>query len=191
MKSYEKQQWITGYKSASSIINQATLMIMADNGGTLLNAWGGMNDNQGMYNAYLPYLHVAKKCENQDPEGSCFASHYAYMGLSTNSFDSDFLTDYSVILSNGTSLGIRSMQGAFKEGLCNRIYVDVNGKKGPNVYGKDFNELQIHISSDPVQSYGDTYAPAQIIGFCPSDLNSGLGLTCGTRIMRGDYGEDY
>ena len=190
-KKYEKQQWISGYKSTYSIVNQATRMIMVDNTNSLLDAWGGIGDHQGMYNAYSPYLKIIKKCENQTPENNCFASSYTYMSSIGNVSISPY-SDYSVMLSNGSSLAFYSMQGADQNGRYNRIYIDTNGKKGPNIYGKDLNELQIRVSSDPVKPYGAPgYSNSTIISLCNSNLAGGLGHSCGIRILRGDYGEDY
>ena len=190
MKSYQKQQWITGYKSTFSIINQATHMIMADNNTALL---GVFSDTQSMYNAYLPYLHVIKKCENQQPKGNCFASNYQSLNGNYSVHIDEHLYNYSVILSNGASLAFYSCLHGSE--IWAFIMIDVNGPKGPNIEGKDYHEgvTIINIATNsPVQvkPSGYDYNNAVIITKCPDDLSVD-GYTCGIRILRGDYGEDY
>ena len=185
MKNSEKQQWIAGYKNTYSIINQATRMVIADNGGTLLGAWNGAFDYQSMYNAYTPHLKIAKRCENTSMVGSCFGTNYTLMDGTPISPSAG---TYSVILSNGTSVVFGPQEGAGSINNVNWIWVDTNGKKGPNTTGKDFHKIKITINSDPVKPDDSVLMDT---GACPSDLSSGTGYTCGHRILRGDYGEDY
>jgi len=183
VKSYEKREWISGYKSTYSIVNRATRMIMADNNGTLLGVWDATaGDHIGMYQAYIPFLKTIKKCENQDPGGNCFASQYYDLmggGSTVNAL-------YSVILSNGSSLAFFSWPGG------SGIYIDMNGGKGPNTYGKDFHSIHIYANSDPIKPYGYDQDESSITTNCSSNLGAtGVGIHCGVRILRGDYAEDY
>jgi len=194
IKNYEKQQWISKYKSTFSIISQATRMIMGNNNGSLLGAWGSFNDHQGMYNAYIPYLNVIKKCENQSAAGNCFNSNYTELDGDPEFFLGSNNTQHSVIFSNGVSLSFFSFGGATANGNMNQIAIDINGKKGPNVTGKDFFVIDITINSDPVKPFSWNETEANIISGCPSSLTGNafaLGITCGVRILRGDYAEDY
>ena len=181
MKSYEKQQWISGYKETYSIISQATKMIEADNGGTLIGAWSfGTNDESGIYNAYKPYLKASKDCGlvGGHMTYGCYAS--SYKNLSGNGYP---ISGYnSLILTNGASV-------AFNAGIGrDYIYIDTNGLKGPNVRGKDLHLLVVN--SNGVKPDVWWYHSSREIG-CPSNLSSGDGSTCGYRIMYGDYAEDY
>ena len=180
IKNYKKQQWIVGYKETYSIVKQTTGMIKANNDNSLLNAW--TTNDQSMYNAYLPYIHVLKKCENEAPEGNCFASGYTYLNGSSFSVRGT----YSVILSNGASLSFWSPSPAGLPFL-NHIMIDTNGPKGPNVAGKDLHWIDVTTNvSIPVQPY------SAAAGSCPSDLGtSGDGLTCGLSILKGDYAKNY
>lgn len=187
MKSYQKQQWIAGYKQTFSIINQATRMIMADNGGTLLGAWEG---NEEMMNAYIPYLKIVKQCGPHPPAaeyGDCFADSYTKLDGSS----STIYGSRSVILSNGTSLAFDDEGGTSAIGISNFIYMDTNGKKGPNTRGKDLHKIRITINSDPVKPYMLNDTQSNIQKYCNSTLTGTIGDTCGVRILRGDYAEDY
>ena len=192
MKSYQKSQWIAGYKQGYSIVNQATRMIMADNGGTLLGTgWDAANGfSLDMYNSYVPYLKIIKKCEAESPKGNCFASSYKTM----NGFDYNILLtiNYSVILSNGMSIAFRVLGGSDQNGDINAIYIDTNGKKGPNVVGKDFHRIYVEVGhKNVIYPYGYGLSDSDYNTVCPSTLTGGGGTYCGNRILKGDYGEDY
>lgn len=163
---------------------------MANNNNTLLNAWGGFGDDQGMYEAFEPYLNIAKRCESQAPEGNCFNSSYTNLNSAVINM-AELNTDYSVILSNGASLAFYSNEGAIANNNWNYIWIDTNGKKGPNTIGKDFHKIVLLISSDPIKPVAWFMPNSSIILSCPDDLNSSVGDLCGSRILRGDYGEDY
>ncbi|OGI00338.1 MAG: hypothetical protein A2104_09740 [Candidatus Melainabacteria bacterium GWF2_32_7] len=184
LNGYTKQTWTVAYKDTFSFVSQATKLLKLNNGDTLAGLW---SNDQGMYQAYLPYFKVAKYCNNQNPYGSCFGSSYNCLD-GTMPF-ADIATLYSIMLTNGVSLGF-DIDG---NGVgITAMYIDINGKKGPNVEGKDFHWLSISsTAADPVKPWNSTQAEAVITQNCPSTLNSDSGNTCGVRILRGDYGEDY
>ena len=194
MKSHEKQQWITGYKKNYSMISQATRMIMADNGGTLVGAWGA-DDYAGIYNAYLPYLKVAKKCENQAARGNCFPSTFTSLYNDEGSGWQN--PPYSLILTNGACLMFYPVQGT-ESGKYSAIFIDMNCNKGPNVMGKDIQIIGIKSDNPLVYPGWHDSSEYYINMYCTPDLQHPgggalvySGQSCGTRILRGDYAEDY
>ncbi|HSA07381.1 MAG TPA: type II secretion system protein [Candidatus Gastranaerophilales bacterium] len=184
LKSYEKNTWTTGYKAGINIISQITKTIMSENNNTLVGKWGAGGDDQSVYDLYSPYFKTVRTCENINPKGSCFNSVYTLMDNAINAAVNGV---YSVILTNGMSLSFYNPVGPVDYIL---IYLDINGAKSPNVLGKDLHIIKVSINSDPVKPYLVDVAENAILIGCPSDLMS-AGTTCGVRIMRNDYGEDY
>lgn len=187
IKNSKKLEWIATYKTAFSIINEATMLVMAENGGSLINAW---SDTGVMYTKYQPYLKIAKTCSGA-PGGNCFATSYAYMNTGTTTCPAQ----RSVILTNGMSLGFQAWQGTTTLGNINYIYVDTNGLKGPNIIGKDYFQIEVSVADNPVMPNGWRTTVGNINYRCPDALVGTLvnqgGDTCGCRILRGDYGTAY
>lgn len=182
VKNHQKQTWITGYKSAYSIINQAVKTIIADNNGVMpiLSA-----SDLTVYEGFKPYLKVAKTCEHVNPLGDCLASGYKY--LSGGAFNSFGYASYSLVTTNGMSIFFMGDS----TGVNVYLWVDINGRKGPNTSGKDLHQFIVYNTGEvKPNGWAD---PSIINSYCPSSLTCAgcNGYTCGVRIMRGDYGEDY
>lgn len=182
-RKFEKQQWKTGYKEAASIILNATKMIIAEDG-TLRGTWN--LDKDDIYLKYLPYLKTAKGCRNVDSKGSCFASSYTRLDGSSTTIPVSW---HSVKLSNGISISYETPATDYFV-----FYIDMNGTKGPNVYGKDLNGFTLYLDTGGYRINSYYLDAGHMEESCPSDLKScvsGCGGGCGHRILRGDYGEDY
>jgi len=190
---YQRQIWISSYLTNYGVVEQSTRMLMENNGGTMLNAWGIANDNKGMYDAYTPYLNVVKKCEDTNPMGKCLAAYYEdLIGDPIIISGSHY---YSVILANGASLMFWASGGAQALGNTNYIYMDINGVKAPNVWGKDYHILAVYIQPDALKPQNYNVGAGNVILYCPNDLKTttatNVGRTCGLRILRGDYANSY
>ena len=187
MRNSEKQQWIAQYKQSYSIISQATLMIQADNGGTMMGAWD--SDEVDMYDAYSPYLKVAKECRSMNIiTNGCWAP----VQKSLNGTIRTYYLNHAMVLSNGTFLDFSAEN--MTSGCPSSFTVDSNGAKGPNVMGKDIQRILICAEGTPVRPAGNYLnTEGYIQSNCPANLQTetGSGNTCGVRIIRGDYAEDY
>lgn len=189
VKHYQKQQWITKYKQTYSILNQATKMVLSDNGGVITGAFADEQDSV-MYSLYKKYLNIAKSCENINPYGNCFANNY----ISLRNLPTIVPTLYTIILKNGTSVSFDACGGTTAAGAYNRFAIDINGQSGPNIHGKDFHYIYLFndFPFDPMKPNGWNMSNASIDSDCPSNLGvGGLGAYCGVRILRGDYAEAY
>ena len=141
IKHYQQHVTVNRLKQTYSIISQAVRMSETENG--LLETWtipnAKNNNSKDCYNKskqffdqYLKqYIKFAKDCMASE----CFADSY----IRPNSeIYNNILTTYNVILANG------SVVGFYAHDTLANVYVDLNGKKGPNKYGRDFFTIVIN-----------------------------------------------
>ena len=142
------------------------------------------------FEQYLkPYIKVAKECKYLSNE--CWADEYIKTnGVADNEyFLSSNNKSYGMVLANGSVIGF------YPRGTFCEVYVDLNGKKGPNKFGRDV--FLILILKNANNGYGNfprsgVYMNGQ--GFSRTALKSGskgcsktatglAGLYCGALIM--------
>ena len=142
---YQKHVTVNRLKETYSILYQAIRMSETENG--LLETWeipnsNGFNANtytygKAFFEQYLkPYIKVSKECKYLSNE--CWADEYIRLNgeINTNTSASSNKT-YGMVLANGSVIGF------FPRGTFCEIYVDLNGKKGPNKSGKDIFDILI------------------------------------------------
>ena len=180
-RSYQKQTWVSGYKEAYSIINQAARMMAIDNStDNLFNFIETSSGNLGMLQKFEPYFKVAKFYPKAGG-ASCMASSYKFL----NGNNLAVYTDDRLALSNGMCFSF------YNGATFKTVTVDINGKKGPNVLGKDLHYAAYVRPDHPSQFKPYLWDSLEVNPKCNSTLTGTSGQTCGTRILRGDYGADY
>ncbi len=138
IQNYQKHETVNRLKETYSILYQAVSMSETENG--LLETWEipnvGWNENTYTYGKtffeqYLkPYIKVAKECKYQSNE--CWAEEYIKPnGVAEDNFPSLKNKTYGTVLANGSVIGF------YPRGTFCEVWVDLNGKKGPNKIGKD------------------------------------------------------
>ncbi|NLF84186.1 MAG: type II secretion system protein [Candidatus Gastranaerophilales bacterium] len=198
-KKFEKAEWITRYKQTYSILNQVTKLVAIDYGGALVGAWD-QSSGEEMYNAYLPHLKVSTICNNGGtPRSECMHSGMRLLnGEEGEVVESDESSDiYVVILTNGAMVSF--VKPVFTGSPhYYEMLVDINGVKQPNTFGKDIHVFLViakYATLVPYPYYA--FLPENfeeiVKSDCPDNLSgaTAMGLTCGTRILRGDYGTAY
>ena len=151
IQNYQKTQTVTRLKKTYSILEQAVILSVADNG--QMNTWTiGGNQNAdaaiGFFNKYLaPYIKTLKKPEKISNE--YLASTYTF--LNGQQFD-DGKGYARVYLTDGTLLFFRTkcVQGT----LSLQTYIDVNGNKKPNSIGKDTFQVQFDLTKNTLFANG-------------------------------------
>ena len=116
IKHYQKQAWTTQLKKSYTILNQAILMYMADQGITTLESLNSDLRDLNVLKKYIKSTDI-RKMEN-----------YKYTYLNSNVEQSDLDGRDALIMADGTIL--------FKT-TSNTYIIDINGNKGPNKYGRD------------------------------------------------------
>ncbi len=200
VQNYKKTQTVTQLKKAYSALANTTNLAIADNGPIV--TWKlGPNSNLpqssiDFADTYLiPYLKVSKNCKGSTT-GECAFSISTLSG-------SDATLDYRYArfyLNDGTFIGFVSDNFTTSAGNkmdIVRMYVDINGQKKPNQYGKDIFVFYYNIRDDDtprnngkMMPVGYDLARNTLLSGC--NKNEG-GRYCGALIMRDGWkiSDDY
>ncbi len=138
---YQKEQFVSQYKKAFNTVAQAIQMSQAVNG--QLDSWDYENISTlpEFSEKYLvPYFRIIKNCKTE-LNRDCFANvTYKYLN-GNNWFNPNKTERYRFVLNDGMSVYIASYSqtGCITTPTnCFSLWVDINGKKGPNQAGRDF-----------------------------------------------------
>ncbi|MDD3149391.1 MAG: prepilin-type N-terminal cleavage/methylation domain-containing protein [Candidatus Gastranaerophilales bacterium] len=139
------------WKKSYSDLTQATMMIIADNGGSLAGAFpGDAAGSEDLKNAFASKLNIIKDCSGISSTGGTGsgASAEGCWHSGTNSWyhlNGAGRSSYSgpgLILNNGNLIyfyiyksDCSSTAGDYTK--CGLMYIDINGFKKPNIIGKD------------------------------------------------------
>lgn len=145
-KNFEEAQNKTRFKKVFSNISQAVQMILSENNGTL----NGKFETRNFHKTFCNYLKCTKTCENISStdirELGCWHAQGSSYYLNRTVEDTGMQD--GVVLQDGTLIGFydRSANDGDKlcdnesgdyNNICGWAYVDVNGFRGPNTFGKD------------------------------------------------------
>lgn len=144
----------SSFKKTYSTISQSILYIIKDYG--LLE--GQFNDNDTFTNLFKNYFSVMKSCA--DGDSSCWTCNgqrkddYFLNGKSVKATTWWYLTRPTLVLKDGTMLNFAYISSTctgddnglitgYQGTLCGGIFVDVNGCKKPNKWGRDLFNIEI------------------------------------------------
>lgn len=137
---HQKEETLTRLKKAYSTLAQTTNKAIADNGP--ISSWEieRFQTKEFAEKYMIPYLSIIKDC-GYETTGDC---SFEKANLNTPNNKSGYSNEfYRLILADGTALIFRAVTGSRTTGgetfRYSRvyIYIDINGKKNPNVLGKD------------------------------------------------------
>jgi len=171
----------TAWKKAYSDLNQATMRLVADNGGNLKGLFS--NDNSVRDN-YLPYLSKIKSCDYPNNFGNCWHKMDGDCKNLKGVANTGWGSGSGVILNNGSLVRFRFNQSdcndtGYGVPICGHIIMDINGYKGPNVTGKDI--FAVYIQEKTIKPWGisgDTYQDD-----CKNLTGSIVGLGCSAQYL--------
>lgn len=145
---YQKNQVISQLKKAYSTLSQAFTMATTEYESP--EAWdvSGL-DSYGFAQKYLyPYLNISKDC-GTETTGDCEFKVSLLNSDTYNAYNTNYVRFY---LNDGTRVALRLFnQGG---GIWSNIYIDVNGNKNPNKYGKDIFMYSINFVSPTSSNIG-------------------------------------
>ncbi len=194
IKNYQKHETVNRLKQTYNIIYNAVRMSETENG--LLETWEipytsstSANDcyNKGkiFFEQYLkPYIKTVKDCTTSE----CWVGSYTRTNGEVVNLENN--KRYNIILANGTVIGFEP------KGTFVHLYIDLNGKKAPNKYGRDF--FDILISKKASNASIGNYNKSGVYMFgqgkdrisltsgdcsCSKDTAGSNGLYCGALIM--------
>ncbi|MDD3150399.1 MAG: prepilin-type N-terminal cleavage/methylation domain-containing protein, partial [Candidatus Gastranaerophilales bacterium] len=148
------------WKKAYADLSQATMMIAADNDGSLAGAFpGDVAGSEDLKNAFASKLNIIKDCSGISTYGGtgtgasaegCWheTENWQYLNRTTRSG----INYPGLILNNGSLIyfvfqktDCSDPRGDFTR--CGHLYIDVNGFKSPNTIGKDILTAEITSNS--------------------------------------------
>ena len=174
------QQHKTALKKTYSVLSQVTIFVSENNGGSLAGLPQMGDTDPSLINYYYPYLSIIKKCTFNNTRGNCWHANgvaswmngtpatnanWEYIGKGVILADGALVEFYD-ISTDCTNVGMTG-------GVCSYASIDVNGFKGPNIYGKDiFRFFVTKTGFIPRGAQGDLDSVA---GDC---IPTGRGDTC-------------
>lgn len=157
IQSVQESRYKVAWKQEFSALNQATLRIMANNGGTMKDAFGN-GEFVAMVNGYAQYMPAMKKC-GWTPIGVCWHNPGEWKQLDNTPITYTGSVGSCMIRNNGSlncffgylaNCSNTSVSPNYT--VCAILYIDINGFKGPNTVGKDI--YRAYIVPDGLKPYG-------------------------------------
>ncbi|MBQ8168496.1 type II secretion system protein [bacterium] len=191
MGGHQKKVYVTQLQRVYNQISNAANHLMADDKVDSL-AYSSLAYEAGPEHFLKNYFKVANDCGKADSNKLCFASSYHSLQGSETSVVTEVLgSHYCVSLDTGASLCITRM-GSDEDDIhgYSGILVDVNGKNGPNVGGRDLFSFNLYSDGKISDMYsgGD---PNECLDKAASDANSGYGSGCFYKVVFDGWKMDY
>lgn len=181
VSNHQRTVYVTQLKKVVTELAQAADKAASDNNAVSLDETKYRREG-GAADFLKDYFKIARDCgESTTP---CFADSYETM--SGDSADFPETVDDAVTLASGASILIWSNDLGYDpeyHGYLD-IIVDVNGRQGPNIYGRDLFQMQLYSDGKIAETYN---------GSDPSDncLTSDYGLGCFTKVVNNGWTMDY
>ena len=176
LQKYQEQATVKKVQKFYSNLSNAYSLAIKENGPA--NEWGlVINSEESAIKVYelifKPYFKIAKDCGTTNI-GNCITNDYYKYRDNTNARKGNGRVYYKIALEDGTAVWFRSGSGNTRAEIY--IYFDVNGVKGPNVYGEDL--FVFFIAKDKVFPSGNKSGEYSIYPFVPYCTNKSYGYGC-------------
>lgn len=183
MQNIQDAQLKTAWKNTYSILSQAAINVMHDNGDTFKSICNGVveavDGSDCLKSKFSPYLSYVKDCTCYNGTGTlgdCWANQ-TYAGDGKTPYYSSWVTEintkYSgLVLKNGAFVVFEQRSPTCTDSIYNRcgiIQVDVNGSNKPNTYGRDIFHIGIFV--DRIAPLGATIYSFGELCPAPSSAN--------------------
>lgn len=181
VSNHQRTVYVTQLQKVVTELAQAADRAASDNNAVSLDETKYRREG-GAADFLKDYFKIARDCgESATP---CFADSYKTMSGDSAVFPET--VDDAVTLASGASILIWSNGLGYDpeyHGYLD-IIVDVNGRQGPNRYGRDLFQMQLYSDGKIAESYN---------GSDPSDncLTSDYGLGCFTKVVNNGWTMDY
>jgi len=172
-----ESEYNIGVKKIYADLSTAVKMIQANNGGSVAV---GNGTSLADYIAFRDDFCSVMACVKKDTGTNIFGPTIYKYYKGGNSLSQANNIDSSAILNNGTILQFISSENCTQYGVnaCGRIFIDINGQKGPNMWAKDMYVFYV-VRKNGDGVYSIFPAGTQNDGvYFPSTCSIGSGLGC-------------
>lgn len=147
MISFQKQIYLTSFKKVYSTLNEALELMTTDNNcpGDLdcTGIFGSGTDSETAGKEFVKYFKLAKDCGTSDTEKCWSDETNQNFDGSGGSGSYNGWGYYNFITADGMSFCLIN-NPTYAAGFLGHIFVDTNGPKPPNCFGKDVFWFAIH-----------------------------------------------
>lgn len=194
---YQKHVTIQKLKRVNSVLSQFILRTYSDNGPVSEYLSSGTVVSEEVSEVFFdkywrPYFKGINVAENHK---TFYSSIYPYFNPNGEKDVSGILTNYSwgrvlFSTSDGILMNVHFMKwsGSDSDELgdalystAQKVFVDINGVKGPNRFGRDIFLMQIDFDKNVIVPYGISSSDTKINQNCSK---SGDGIACFAKIVK-------
>ena len=135
MQNYQRQSYVTQLHKVYNELSQALVQYQNDKNALNLKE-AGLTNQAAIENFVEKYFKVVNDCgATKTP---CFASQYKKL---TGTAVATWNPKAHYVISSGASIGVGEV---LTGDTLFRVYVDINGQKGPNIWGRDIFIMYIY-----------------------------------------------
>ena len=133
MQNYQRQSYVTQLHKVYNELNQALIRYQTDSNAVSLRE-AGLTSISDYGSFFKKYFNVVQDCgTTQTP---CFSASYKKLSGVSSKFS---CKNNCMVLASGASIGVAMGQNEILQ-----FVVDINGSKGPNIYGRDAFSLYLY-----------------------------------------------
>ena len=179
-----KDQYVVGLKKAYNTLKAVEREARQEHGEMENWDWSGTSTQQ-FEKYFLSHFDILKNCGATTEKG-CFAEGLTDLG---GSYSSNFnsTSNYRIITSDGMSWAYSRTGITTPLYYKGWLYIDVNGLKGPNRFGRDIFSFYVYPSNLGIKPYGSYYVdgvnpmPASLVdSSCNTSSN---GSNCAAKVL--------
>jgi len=172
-----RDQYVVALKKAYNTLKSIEHKAVREHGP--MTNWNWKNTQEDFETYFESYFDTMKECGNTRDEG-CFVTVYTYLDGSEWDLNLNTTSRYKFVTSDGIALAYIAEQD---EKVAGKFWIDVNGQKGPNKYGRDlFNFYVIpELGIKPHGAYGvdgKSLSSAEVDKKCPA-----TGAYCAAKVL--------
>ena len=139
LQDHQKKVYVTQLRKVCNIMTQALLRFQTDKN-ALNPAEAGLISQESIDNFVQNYFKLAMTCD--DLAEPCFMNQYiSYSSHQVLNVPKGYK---SYLLVDGSAVAFKYSWSVSSPYTLMRVFIDINGKSGPNVYGRDFFGMYIY-----------------------------------------------
>jgi len=182
-----KDQYVVGLKKAYNTLKAVEREAIQEHGPMENWTWSTGDDPTADFEKYfLPHFDVLKNCGATTEEG-CFAEELTVLSGNSAGYSVNTAGYYKIITSDGMSWAYGKTGSTTPLWSRGWFYVDVNGLKGPNRWGRDiftFHVFPSNLGIKPDGSYYEDGKTPMLTSDVDSDCNtSSFGWYCAAKVL--------